>query len=427
MDDTQPAKLAGASAEAAVLRCRFCGAKLVRTFVDLGMSPLCESFVAPDRVEEMEPFFPLHARICDRCELVQLPAVVAPEAIFTQYAYFSSYSTSWVEHARRFVQTIIGRLDLGPDDLVIEVASNDGYLLQHFAGTGIPFLGIEPAANVAQAAAQRGIPTEVAFFGRALAERLAGEGRQASLLVGNNVLAQVPDLNDFVAGIGIALRADGTATFEFPHLLRLVQGVQYDTIYHEHFSYFSLAAIQRILNAHALEVYDVDELASHGGSLRIYVQHAGGPHGATQAIDRVLADERHSLAQPEAFAAAVQESKWALVELLVELRREGKRVAGYGAAGKAATLLNYCGIRTDLVEYIVDRNTYKHGRFMPGTHIPIYPPERIAETRPDFVAVLPWNLLEEISAQLAYITSWGGKLIVPIPEARIVDPGATVN
>jgi hypothetical protein len=424
MEDPQPAKLIQDSADAARLHCRFCGAQLVRSFVDLGMSPLCESFVAPERLDEVEPFFPLHARICDSCELVQLPAFVPREEIFTRYAYFSSYSTSWVEHARRFVQTIIGRLGLGSDDLVIEVASNDGYLLQHFAGTGIPFLGIDPAANVAEAARERGVPTEVAFFGRELAERLAGEGRQASLLVGNNVLAQVPDLNDFVGGIGIALAANGTATFEFPHLLRLLQGVQYDTIYHEHFSYFSLATIQRILNTHGLELYDVEELATHGGSLRIYVQHAQGPHRTTTAIERVLADERHSLAQPEAFAAAVQESKFALLELLIQLRREGKRVAGYGAPGKAATLLNYCGIRTDLIEYIVDRNTYKHGRFMPGTHIPIHPPELIAETKPDFVVVLPWNLLGEISAQLAYITSWGGKLIVPIPKARVVDPGA---
>jgi SAM-dependent methyltransferase len=424
MEDPQPAKLVGASADAATLHCRYCGARLVRTFVDLGMSPLCESFVAPDTLQEMEPFFPLHARICDSCELVQLPAFVPPEEIFTRYAYFSSYSTSWVEHARRFVQAIIGRLGLGSDDLVIEVASNDGYLLQHFAGTGIPFLGIDPAANVAEAARQRGVPTEVAFFGRELAAHLAGEGRQASLIVGNNVLAQVPDLNDFVGGIGIALRPNGTATFEFPHLLRLVQGVQYDTIYHEHFSYFSLATIQRILNTHGLELYDVEELATHGGSLRIYVQHSGGPHRTTTAIERVLGDERHSLVQPEAFAAAVQESKFDLLQLLIQLRRKGKRVAGYGAAGKANTLLNYCGIRTDLIEYIVDRNTYKQGRFTPGTHIPIHPPELIAETKPDFVAVLPWNLLEEISAQLAYITSWGGKLIVPIPKARVVDPGA---
>ena len=409
------------------LACRFCGAPLELTVVDLGMSPLCESFVPADRLERMEPFYPLHVRACTRCWLVQLPALVAPEDIFTEYAYFSGYSTAWVEHARAYVEMIRARLELGETDLVVELASNDGYLLQHFVGTDVPVLGIDPAANVAAAAEERGVPTLVEFFGRETAKRLVAEGRRASLVVGNNVLAQVPDLNDFVAGVKLVLRDEGTATFEFPHLLQLLDGLQYDTIYHEHFSYFSLGAVAEIFRAHGLEVYDVEELWTHGGSLRVYAQHAGGPHATHEAVQQLLAhEEREGLRSPDRyvrFAEMVKESKRTLLGLLIDLRREGRQIVGYGAPGKGNTLLNYCGIRTDLLDYTVDRNPYKHGLFTPGTHLPIHPVERIAETRPDHVLVLPWNLIDEISSQLAYVGDWGGKLIVPIPMATIIEPG----
>jgi hypothetical protein len=407
--------------------CRFCGAPLEVTVLDLGVSPPCQSVVTPEQLEAMERFYPLHVRLCERCLLVQLPELVAPDEIFTEYAYFSAYSTSWVEHARRYVEMITARLDLGPGDLVVELASNDGYLLQHFVGTGIPILGIDPAANVARAAEDRGVPTLVEFFGRDMATRLASEGKQASLVVGNNVLAQVPDLNDFVGGVAIMLSPRGSATFEFPHVLRLLDKVQYDTIYHEHFSYFSFTTISTIVEKHGLAVYDVEELATHGGSLRVYVQRSGGPHATSENVTAMLdREEASGLRTPERyaqFAEDVENSKRRLLELLIRLRDEGKRVAGYGAPGKGNTLLNYCGIRTDLLEYTVDRNPYKQGTYTPGTHIPIHPVERIAETRPDYVLVLPWNLIDEISAQLAYVAEWGAQLIVPIPVARIVEPG----
>ena len=407
--------------------CRFCAATLELTVVDLGMSPLCENIVRPGELDAPERFYPLHARACTRCWLVQLPEVVAPEEIFSEYAYFSGNSTSWVEHARRYVELMRRRLALGPDDLVVELASNDGYLLQHFLGTGIPVLGIDPAANVAEEAEKRGVPTLVEFFGRETARRLEREERQASLVVGNNVLAHVPDVRDFVAGVAILLGKDGTATFEFPHLLHLLDRVEYDTIYHEHFSYFSLATACEIFEAHGLRVYDVDELPTHGGSLRLYVQHERGPNAVAGPVPALLErEEKEGLRSAERylrFAEDVKESKRALLELLISLNRAGKRVAGYGAPGKGNTLLNYCGIRADLMEYTVDRNPYKQGTYTPGTHIPIHPVERIDETRPDYVLVLPWNLLDEISSQLSHIADWGAKLIVPIPFATIVDPG----
>jgi hypothetical protein len=406
--------------------CRFCGAPLDLTVVDLGMSPLCESFLRADQTRQVEPFFPLRVFACGRCYLVQLEAFVRPDEIFTEYAYFSAYSTAWVEHARQYVEMISKRLDLGADDLVVELASNDGYLLQHFVGTNIQILGIDPAANVAEAAEARGVATLVEFFGRQSAERLVDDGKRASLILGNNVLAQVPDLNDFVAGVQVLLRDDGTATFEFPHLLRLLDGLQYDTIYHEHFSYFSFATTAEIFGAHGLELYDVEELWTHGGSLRVYAQHAGGPRETTDAVFELLErEEREGLRSPERyskFAEDVKESKRALLELLIGLRREGKQVVGYGAPGKGNTLLNYCGIRTDLLDYTVDRNPYKHGLYTPGTHIPIFPPEKIAETRPDYVLVLPWNLIDEIAAQLSYVAEWGGQLIVPVPFAAVRSP-----
>jgi C-methyltransferase C-terminal domain/Putative zinc binding domain/Methyltransferase domain len=427
LPSTEPLRTLSSSAADGRAACRFCGAQLELTVVDLGMSPLCESFIRADQTRQMEPFFPLRVFACKRCYLVQLEAFVRPDEIFTEYAYYSAYSTAWVEHARQYVEMISKQLGLGSDDLVVELASNDGYLLQHFVGTGIQILGIDPAANVAEAAEQRGVPTLVDFFGRASAQALVDEGKRASLMVGNNVLAQVPDLNDFVAGVQVLLRDDGTATFEFPHVLRLLDGLQYDTIYHEHFSYFSFATIKEILRAHRLDVYDVEELWSHGGSLRVYAQHAGGPHETTEAVYELLArEEREGLRSPERyakFAEDVKESKRALLELLIQLHREGKQVVGYGAPGKGNTLLNYCGIRTDLLDYTVDRNPYKHGLYTPGTHIPIFPPEKIAETRPDYIVVLPWNLIDEIASQLAYVAEWGGRLIVPIPIATVHSVG----
>ncbi len=407
--------------------CRLCGAPLGLTVVDLGMSPLCESYLRTDQLRQMEPFYPLHVLACERCYLVQLESFVPEAEIFGEYAYFSAYSISWVDHARRFVESIRTRLSLGSDDLVVELASNDGYLLQHFVGTGVPILGIDPAANVALAAEERGVPSLVAFFGRDVASELVADGKQAALIVGNNVLAQVPDLNDFVAGVKVLLRANGTATFEFPHLQCLLDGLQYDTIYHEHYSYFSFAAIDEVLRAHGLAIYDVEDLPTHGGSLRVYAQHADGPHQLSEAVDELLArEERDGLRSPDRyarFAEEVKESKRALLDLLISLRGEGKQVVGYGAPGKGNTLLNYCGIRTDLIDYTVDRNPYKQGLYTPGTHIPIHRPEKIAETRPDYVVVFPWNLFDEISAQLSYVAEWGAKLIVPIPVARVVEPG----
>jgi SAM-dependent methyltransferase len=404
--------------------CRFCRNPIRRTVVDLGMSPLCESYVEAARLDDMEPFYPLHVRICDSCFLVQLRAYVPPEEIFTEYAYFSSYSTSWLEHARRYADMISERLPLGRDKLVVELGSNDGYLLQAFVERGIPVLGIEPAGNVAEVAVERGVPTVVAFFGADTARRLAAEGRRADLLVANNVLAQVPDLNDFVAGMRLLLAPGGVATIEVPHLLRLLDRNQFDTIYHEHYSYFSLGTLQRILSAHGLTIFDVEELSTHGGSMRVYAAHADG-HGvpADDSVADLLArEDAAGLSTPEpyaSFAARVEETKRRLLEVLISIKREGKSVAGYGAPGKGNTLLNYCGIRGDLVDYTVDRNPYKQGRFLPGTHIPIAHPSKIAERRPDFILILPWNLKDEIIEQLSFVRDWGARFIVPIPAVVV--------
>jgi SAM-dependent methyltransferase len=411
--------------------CRFCAAPLTLSVIDLGKSPLCESFLAADQVETMEPFYPLHVRTCTTCWLAQLPAFVAREEIFEEYAYFSAFSDSWVEHARRYVDTMSERLSLTSDSLVVELASNDGYLLQHFVPKGIPVLGVDPAANVAPAAEERGVPTRVGFFGVEMAKQMVEEGLRADLVIGNNVLAQVPDLNDFVEGIRILLADGGTATLEFPHLARLLESLQYDTIYHEHFSYFSFFTVCEVLKAHGMAAVDVEELPSHGGSLRVHFAHEGDPRDPTDAVGELLArEEADGLRDAECyrrFAERVKESKRALLELLTELRRAGKQVVGYGAPGKGNTLLNFCGIRTDFLDYTVDRNPYKHGRFTPGTQIPIHPPERIAETKPDVILILPWNLADEISAQLAYTAEWGAELIVPIPIARMIEPGTTTR
>jgi SAM-dependent methyltransferase len=406
------------------IACRLCSSSALETFVDLGMSPLCESFLGPGELDAEEPFYPLHVRICRDCLLVQLEAYVPGTEIFRDYAYFSSYSDSWVEHARSYCELTVDRFGLGDDSLVVELASNDGYLLQHFVARGIPALGIEPAANVAEAAAERGVETLVEFFDAALARTLAEEGRRADLIVANNVLAQVPALNDFVAGIEILLAPGGVATIEFPHIVRLIEGLQFDTIYHEHYSYFSMTTTARLASMHGLEVFDVEELPSHGGSLRVYLQRSGGPWPIGESVARVLAEEeRGGYARVDGyrgFGPRVVEVKWQLLELLISLRRAGKEVIGYGAPGKGNTLLNYCGIRADLLDYTVDRNPHKHGKFLPGTHIPIHSPERIAESRPDAILILPWNLRREIAAQLAYARDWGAELYVPIPRPEVV-------
>ncbi len=401
--------------------CRSCGEALEVTVIDLGSSPLCESFVPAHRLEEPEAFYPLHVRLCTHCWLAQLPAVVDPPDLFREYAYFSAYSDSWVAHAARYVEMIVDRLDLTPESRVVEIASNDGYLLQHFLAKGISVLGVDPAANVAGVAEARGVATVVEFFGVELAERLVKTPGPADLVIGNNVLAQVPDLDDFLRGVAVLLKRGGSATFEFPHLARLLEGLQYDTIYHEHFSYFSLFSLQEAMTRRGLSIYDVEELPSHGGSLRVYVAHVSERREPSEAVRRVIArEDSDGLRDPEQyrrFAEGVRESKRALLSLLVELKRSGRQVVGYGAPGKGNTLLNYCGIRTDFLDYTVDRNPYKHGMFTPGTHIPIYSPERIAETRPDVIVILPWNLAREIAAQLAYTDEWGAELIVPIPSA----------
>jgi hypothetical protein len=406
--------------------CRFCETPLEHTFVDLGMSPLCESYLAENQLNSSEPFYPLHAYVCHECFLVQLQAYVSAEQIFSDYAYFSSYSDSWVDHARRYTEKMIARFRLNWDHRVIEVASNDGYLLQHFVMRGIPCLGIEPAANVAAAAIAKRVPTLVKFFGVETANELVREGRQADLLLGNNVLAQVPDLHDFVEGMRIALKPEGVITVEFPHLMKLMTENQFDTIYHEHFSYFSFTTAFDIFAAHELTVFDVEQLPTHGGSLRVYARHvADSSKPILPSVQSLLALEGDAgntrLETYTTFAERVRETKRKLLSFLIEAKRDGRTVVGYGAPGKGNTLLNYCGIRADFLDYTVDRNPHKQGKFLPGTHIPIHHPDRIAETKPDFVFILPWNLKSEIMEQMKFIREWGGRFVVPIPEVRIYD------
>ena len=407
-----------------MVNCRFCSEPLRHTFVDLGMSPLCESYVTAEQLNQMEPFYPLHAYVCERCFLVQVQEYVSPEGIFTEYAYFSSYSDSWLAHAKAYVDTIAVRLGLTAASRVIELGSNDGYLLHYFVVRGVPVLGIEPARNVAEAAVVRGVPTIAKLFGRQTAREVVAEGTQADLLIGNNVLAQVPDVNDFVAGMKLLLKPGGVITMEFPHLMRLMAENQFDTIYHEHFSYFSFMTAERIFAAHGLTLFDVEELTTHGGSLRIYARHAeDSSRPVSERATKLRAREESAgfnrLDTYASFAEQVHETKWRLLDFLISAKRKGRRIAGYGAPGKGNTLLNYCGIRTDFLDYTVDRNPYKHGRFLPGAHIPIHPPEKIRETRPDYVLILPWNLKDEIMEQVSYIRSWGGQFVVPIPDVKV--------
>ena len=404
--------------------CRLCGARLTRTFVDLGMSPLCERYIPAEKLDAVEDFYPLHVRICDSCLLVQLPAYLAGEDIFSDYAYFSSYSDSWVAHAKGYAEDMAGRLGLSADSLVTEVASNDGYLLQHFLAAGIPVLGVEPAANIAEAARAKGVRTEVQFLGGETGRDIAGRYGAADLVAANNVFAHVPDIKGFASGLRALVKDAGLVTLEFPHLLRLIERRQYDTIYHEHYSYLSLLTASRALATAGLTVVDVDELDTHGGSLRVHARPQESAHEATGRVKAVLdAEDRadlHTLAGYEGFAGQVLQIKSDLLTFLLRAAANGSSVAGYGAPGKGSTLLNHCGIRSDLLEYTVDRSPVKQGQFLPGTHVPIYAPDRIAQTRPDYILVLPWNLKKEISEQLSYIRSWGGRLVFPIPELEII-------
>ena len=404
--------------------CRFCGTALEHTFVDLGASPLAQSFLSQGQLNHMEPFYPLHVYVCGNCFLVQLQEFVAPENIFSDYLYFASYSDSWLAHAKAYAELMVQRFAINEKSLVVEIASNDGYLLQYFVQKKVPVLGVEPAANVAAVAVQKGIPSLVKFFNSETARELVAKGQQADLLLGNNVLAHVPDINNFVAGMKILLKPTGVITMEFPHLMRLMEENQFDTIYHEHFSYISFLVVEKIFAAHGLTLFDVQELPTHGGSLRIFARHAEdsskpvGPR-VTELRSREQSAGFDQLEAYSRFAEQVKETKRKLLEFLIHAKQNGKKIAAYGAAAKGNTLLNYCGIRTDFVEYVVDRSPYKQGKFLPGVRIPIYPPEQIRETRPDYLLILPWNLKDEVIKTSAYIREWGGQFVVPVPEVRV--------
>ncbi len=406
------------------LTCRFCADPLTRTFVDLGTSPLANSYLRSEALDSPESFYPLHVRVCERCLLVQLPEIQTPEEIFADYAYFSSYSESWLRHAEAYVEAMVERFGLGSRHRVVEIASNDGYLLRYFKERGVPVLGIDPARNVAEAAEAAGIPTLVEFFGAQTAERLAGEGRKADLLLGNNVLAHVPDLNDFVEGLRILLAPDGVLTMEFPHLLRLMEERQFDTIYHEHFSYFSFATVRRVFAHHGLSLFDVEELPTHGGSLRIYAQHEGFSRPTGERVVMLVERERERgldrIETYDGFGELVRETKRKLLRFLIDAKEEGRTIAAYGAPAKGNTLLNYCGVRSDFIDFTVDRSPHKQGLYLPGTRIPIASPDRILAERPDYVLILPWNLKEEILEQMAAVRSWGGKFVVAIPEVEVL-------
>lgn len=413
------------STTAGISPCRFCGTSLQKTFVDLGMSPLCQTQIQAADLCRGENFYPLHVQVCESCYLVQLQEYVSPAVIFgREYPYFSSYAESWVEHARQYVRHAIDDFGLRSDSFVIELASNDGYLLQHVEAAGIRCLGIEPTAGTAAAAMKRGIPTLVEFFGRDTAARVVVEHGLPDLVAGNNVLAHVPDLNDFVAGIGVLLAGGGVGTFEFPHLLRLVEQNQFDTIYHEHFSYFSFGTIRQVFARHGLDVFDVRELPTHGGSIRIYVQSAAvGTRPVESRVADMLATETAAgMTGPDyytRFEERVHATKRALLDFLIRAKGEGRHIAGYGAPGKGNTLLNYCGIGTDFLDFTVDRNPAKQGTWTPGTRIPILAPEAIMERRPDYVLILPWNLRNEIARNMAGIREWGGRFVVPIPRVEV--------
>ncbi len=406
--------------------CRFCETPLQQTFVDLGMSPLANSYIKNDQLNKMEPFYPLHTYVCGKCYLVQLMEFESPESIFSDYAYFSSFSDSMLEHAKTYVQHMIDRFGFDSSSQVIEIASNDGYLLQYFKEKDVPVLGIEPAENVAKAALEKGIQSITKFFGTQTASELANEGIQGDLLIGNNVMAHVPNLNDFVKGLKIALKPNGIITIEFPHLLHLMEDNLFDTIYHEHFSYFSFITVKKVFETHGLKTFDVEEVTTHGGSLRIYACHS-------EDDSRNITQRVHSLINKEiemrfntldfylTFGEKVKETKRKILDFLVREKRAGKSIAGYGAPAKGNTLLNYCGIRTDFIDYTVDRSPHKQNQYLPGVHIPINSPEEINKTRPDYLVILPWNIKDEIMEQMSHIRDWGGKFVVFIPEVAVFE------
>lgn len=407
------------------MNCRFCNAEVKRLFVSLGSSPLANSYLTEEQLHRMEPFYPLEGYVCSNCFLVQLNEFESPENIFSNYAYFSSYSDTWLKHAKDYTDKMQERFGFGSKSLVIEVASNDGYLLQYFLERGIPVLGIEPAANVAEAARQKGIPTETVFFGAETATHLTSEGKCADLLVGNNVLAHVPNLNDFVDGLRILLKPQGIITMEFPHIMRLIEEAQFDTIYHEHFSYFSFLTVKKVFNAHGLTLFDVEELPTHGGSLRIYACHADDK--SKEISQRITELEKQEINAGYAdinfylhFSEKVKSIKRNIMKFLIQAKEDGKTIAGYGAPAKGNTLLNYCGIKTDFLDYTVDRNPHKQGCYLPGSRIPIYHPDKIKETKPDYVLILPWNIKDEVIQQMSYIREWGGRFIIPIPRVKIL-------
>lgn len=405
-------------------KCRFCNTKLKQTFVDLGMSPLANAYVKPEALQSAEKFYPLHVYVCSNCYLVQLDEVETPERIFGEYAYFSSFSDTWLKHCEDYTAQVVKKFQLNENSKVIELASNDGYLLQYFKLRDISVLGVEPAGNVAQVAIKKGIPTLVKFFGEKTAKELAQEGHQADLLIANNVLAHVPDLNDFVKGMKIVLKSTGLITIEFPYLLNLMAGNQFDTIYHEHFSYFSFLAVENVFKYHGFQIFDVEELKTHGGSLRIYVCHQ---EDKTKEISIRVAQLRNlerenkldNLETYRLFAEGVKETKRKILEFLIQVKRTGKAIVAYGAPAKGNTLLNYCGIRSDFLDFTVDRSPYKQGMYLPGVHIPIKEPNAIQEAQPNYVLILPWNLKDEIIEQIAYIREWGGQFVVPIPEIEV--------
>jgi len=405
--------------------CRACGAPLAQTVVDLGLSPVSNAFIKAGDAARAETFYPLHAMVCEHCWLVQLRDATPAETHFhDDYVYFSSYSSSWLEHARRYVDAMTARFGLGAGSRVMELASNDGYLLQYFVQAGVPCLGVEPTANTAAAARARGVDSRELFFGMASARALREEGWQVDLLLGNNVLAHVPDINDFVGGMPVVLKPQGVITLEFPHLLRLIEQNQFDTLYHEHYSYLSLAALQPVFARAGLRVFDVEHLPTHGGSLRVFACHAGAAHVATPAVAAALAEEHAagltSTALYAGFAERVRKAKRDLLSFLIEARNAGRRIAAYGAAAKGNTLLNYCGAGTDFIDYVVDRNPTKQGRLLPGTRIPVVAPEHVFGDRPDYLLILPWNIKDEVMAQMAGIREWGGRFVVAIPETAVL-------
>ncbi|SOH03049.1 class I SAM-dependent methyltransferase [Candidatus Kuenenia stuttgartiensis] len=407
-------------------RCRFCDASLKYTFVDLGMSPLANSYIKDVQLNKMEPFYPLHTYICNKCFLVQLIEFESPESIFSDYAYFSSFSDSMLQHAKEYVQMMIERFGFSSRSQVIEIASNDGYLLRYFKEKGVPVLGIEPAENVARAAIENGIKTISKFFGARTASELSAEGIQGDLLIGNNVLAHVPDLNDFVKGLKVALKPEGIITMEFPHIMRLIEKNLFDTIYHEHFSYFSFKTVRDVFEFHALTVFDVDEVKTHGGSLRIYACHKEDKsrnisNKVNALISKEIKEGLNTLEHYVTFSESVKETKRKILDFLVREKRAGKSIAAYGAPAKGNTLLNYCGIRTDFIDYAVDRSPHKQGHYLPGVHIPITLPEEVKKTKPDYLVILPWNIKDEIMSQMSYIREWGGKFVVFIPEVKVYE------